>query len=458
MARQKGWANGAHSLNRFNFCRGSCGVRSHQLDSGDGESDLERPRHQLAVIDGIAHWKSMGFEAGGSSRIPNNAGSRTGPCCAQTQCPDPAPTPGVPQGPVGLVWESLGVWGRGGEMGSPPRIPAWVPTRHSPPRSLHGGPAGHSCPLASLYEGTLGDAPASPHGDPTGHSTAESLRGGPKEHSPSAFLHGGPTGHGCPLESLHGGPAGYSPRSSLHGGPTSHHHPWHPHTLVLQAPLPPSIPAGGHFGGCPHPAPYTGVPWFDVPQTVSPPPGGRVPQDMPPSALGSPWGWGTPPCGAGVQDGVQGAVGEGQAAERGEGSGTVDAFAQPLAKQLLSPRSHKTCLTCPAPLRQAAGNACAARGWGAPLRAAPGGVGPLLSPPGGQVGGCTHGVGDQELQGTLLPVGKPGARGCTGAMTLTGIWWCHGIAPPAAWVPTRDGGNPAAPHSPPCQGCILWGV
>lgn len=84
MARQKEWANGAHSLNRFNFCRGGCGVRSHQLDSGDGESDLERPRHQLAVIDGIAHWKSMGFEAGGSSRIPNNTGSRTGPCCAQT--------------------------------------------------------------------------------------------------------------------------------------------------------------------------------------------------------------------------------------------------------------------------------------------------------------------------------------------------------------------------------------
>lgn len=170
---------------------------------------------------------------------------------------------------------------------------------------------------------------------------------------------------------------------------------------------PPASPQVGTLGDAP-PSILQGGPLGTVsPRCSHPLLGGGSHRTCPP--LCPLWGWASPPYRAGVQDGVQGAVGEGQAAERGEGSGTVDAFAQPLAKQLLSPRSHKTCLTCPAPLRQAAGNACAARGWGPPLRAALGGVGRLLSPPGGQMRGCTHGMGDQELSCHLGSLGHVAA-------------------------------------------------
>lgn len=108
--------------------------------------------------------------------------------------------------------------------------------------------------------------------------------------------------------------------------------------------------------------------------------------------------------------------GKGSQQRWGEGNGTVDAFAQPLAKQLLSPRSHKTCLTCPAPLRQAAGNACVARGWGAPLQAAPGGVGPLLSPAGWESGGLHSWDGGPRASGSSPASWQ--------AMILTGTRLC----------------------------------
>lgn len=223
------------------------------MDSGDGESDLERPRHQLAVIDGIAHWKSMGFEAGGSSRIPNNAGSRTGPCCAQTQHPDPAPTPGVPQGPLGLVWESLGVWGRGGAMGSPPRIPAWVPTRHSPPRSLHGGPAGHSCPPASLYEGTLGDAPTQhPHmGIPQGTAPQNPCMGALKSTAPQNSCMGVPQGMVVPWNPCTGVLQGTAPDHPCMGVPQVTITPGIPTRWSCGQHCPPASPQVGTLGDAP---------------------------------------------------------------------------------------------------------------------------------------------------------------------------------------------------------------
>lgn len=107
--------------------------------------------------------------------------------------------------------------------------------------------------------------------------------------------------------------------------------------------------------------------------------------------------------------------GKGRQPSRGEGSGTVDAFAQPLAKQLLSPRSHKTCLTCPAPLRQAAGNACTARGWGALLQAAPGGVWAPLEPLRRASGGLHSWDGELRESGNS----RAGRQGW-------GMWQSHG--------------------------------
>lgn len=109
-----------------------CGARSHQFDSGDGESDLERPCHQLAFIDGIAHWKSMGFEASSGSCIPSNPCSRTGPHCSGTWHPRSGPH----RDPLALTWESPG----------------------------GAGAVRWAAPLESLHRGPLGDAP-SQHSD-----------------------------------------------------------------------------------------------------------------------------------------------------------------------------------------------------------------------------------------------------------------------------------------------------
>lgn len=130
-----------------------CGARSHQFDSGDGESDLERPRHQLAVIDGIAHWKPMGSEAGSGSCIPSNPRSRTGPRGSRTRHP-----PWALRGPLGPAWHSPG--GPGRRHGQPPCIPARGPRGLDPQHPRMGVPRCPT-PLTSPHGGPLGRAPAS---------------------------------------------------------------------------------------------------------------------------------------------------------------------------------------------------------------------------------------------------------------------------------------------------------
>lgn len=67
--------------------------------------------------------------------------------------------------------------------------------------------------------------------------------------------------------------------------------------------------------------------------------------------------------------------------------------------------------------------------------------------------GCTHGMGDQERQGTLLPVGKPGACGCARAMTPTRTRLCHGIGSHSSLgAPLGKGETLQPPHGPPLQG------
>lgn len=130
-----------------------CGARSHQFDSGDGESDLERPCHQLAFIDGIAHWKSMGFEASSGSRIPSNPCSRTGLHCSWTwhplwgPCRDPSASPGKAPGAGVARWAAPGIsaW-RSHKAGLPLAPLHGGPAGHSHPASLHGGPTGHHHP------------------------------------------------------------------------------------------------------------------------------------------------------------------------------------------------------------------------------------------------------------------------------------------------------------------------
>lgn len=111
------------------------------------------------------------------------------------------------------------------------------------------------------------------------------------------------------------------PPAPLQGDSQRAQDPQHPHTGVLQRMSPSS-----------HPVPTA------RPGPIAPPsPGGGA---------GAPL--------------AQGAAG---AAARGRGAAAAAAFAQPLAQQFLS-RSHKTCLTCPAPLRQEAATQRLRREWG----------------------------------------------------------------------------------------------
>lgn len=273
-----------------------CGARSHQLDSGDGESDLERPCHQLAFIDGIAHWKSMGFEAGSGSRIPSNARSRTGPW---------HPLEGPRQGPLALTWECARGLGQGD--GHPQNPSVWVPQGTAPQHLFRGVPQGPITPI---------------------------------------FLHGG-----CPNQ--------------------------HPHLPAPQDMVAPSIL---------HRSPLATVPpgWYQPQlgkshraQSLTGPPGHGPPLHSPQ--------WGQPHSRPWVR--VWGAGGGRAGGAAGEGRGAVDAVAQPLAKPFLR-RSHKTCLTCPAPLRQRRHRLPArGRGCGAPH-----------GPPkqGSARRGCSHGVGGEE--------------------------------------------------------------
>lgn len=163
-----------------------CGARSHQFDSGDGESDLERPCHQLAFIDGIAHWKSMGFEAGGGSSIPSNPRSRTAP-------------------------HHSGVWGMGPTGGCPPgatRTP-W----HHPGKSQQVGVGVLGWRWAVLGGGHRPQHPCA--GVLWGTDTTIPPLGCCRAQTPPASPHRVPPGHGTPAWGSHG--AEY-PQHALMGG------------------------------------------------------------------------------------------------------------------------------------------------------------------------------------------------------------------------------------------------
>lgn len=290
-----------------------CGARSHQFDSGDGESDLERPCHQLAFIDGIAHWKSMGFEAGGGSSIPSNPRSRTGPHHSGVW--GTGPTGGCPPGatrtpwhrPGKSQWVGVGVLGwRWAVLGGGAQTPA----------SLRRGPLGHRHhhPPVGVLQGT--DPPSIPARVPPGHGTP--AWGSQRAEYPQHALMGG-VSWGISLTSIPiSGPLGYRPpppstttlgalkykSSSNHTGRGLRaHSPWHPHTGGPRGiPLPPTPTLRGVSWHTPHPQHLCkGIPtghsppsiptWGGPPAPPSPWHGSQAP--LPHRASG--WGRGGPP-------------------------------------------------------------------------------------------------------------------------------------------------------------------
>lgn len=188
-----------------------CGARSHQFDSGDGESDLERPCHQLAFIDGIAHWKSMGFEAGGGSSIPSNPRSRTGPHHSGVW--GMGPTGGCPPGATRTPWHRPGKSQWAGVLGW-----RWAVLGggHRPQQPCTGVLWGTDTTIPTLGCCRAQIPPASPHGVPRDMPT---LHGGPTGQStPSMPSRGGGVSWGISLTSIPIlGPLGYRT-------PSQHHH------------------------------------------------------------------------------------------------------------------------------------------------------------------------------------------------------------------------------------------
>lgn len=110
-----------------------CGARSHQFDSGDGEFDLERPRHQLAFIDAIAHRQAAGLTPV-LLQNTKHPSSRT----RATQAPSwgSIAVARLPQEPVGTSAALMA-----------PGLCHWVPRGHCYPQQHHS--KGRGCCLVA---------------------------------------------------------------------------------------------------------------------------------------------------------------------------------------------------------------------------------------------------------------------------------------------------------------------
>lgn len=141
------------------------------------------------------------------------------------------------------------------------------------------------------------------------------------------------------------------PPESLNGGPTGHRDQYPcggdvPTRVSLGTRLLPASPYGGPVGVAPH---NWGSHMHNIPQI----PTNGVPEDTAPPAPRSrdPWQWGAP---THAKMGCRARGGEGRAAARGGGARRGRCFLLSLSRRAVSAekRSHKTCLTRPAPLRQ----------------------------------------------------------------------------------------------------------
>lgn len=233
-----------------------------------------------------------------------------------------------------------------------PPSPRWGAAGHRPPQHPCTGSPGTWHPRMGVPQGRV--PPACPHG------------GGLLGHFPDQHPHFGSLGVQAPPPSTTTlGALKYESSSNHTGRGLRAHSPWHPHTGgPWGIPLPPTPTLGGGLlAHTPPAAPLQG----DSHRAQAPqhPHTGGVLQPPRPHGTEARPHCPTEPRGGGA--GAPLAQGAAGAAAAGRGAAAAAAFAQPLAQQFLS-RSHKTCLTCPAPLRQAAATQRLRRegGWRGP--------------------------------------------------------------------------------------------